>query len=44
VTALDDGRQAALRERLRATLPFAADGSLRLIDRAWTVRGTKRTA
>jgi len=43
VTALDDGRKAALRERLRATLPLAADGSLRLTGRAWAVRGTKRT-
>jgi len=41
VTALDDDRKAALRERLRVTLPVAADGSLRLIDRAWAVRGTK---
>jgi len=41
VSALDDGRQAALRERLRATLPFAADGSIHLVDRAWAVRGTK---
>jgi hypothetical protein len=41
VTALDDDRQAALRERLRATLPVAADGSIRLVDRAWAVRGTK---
>jgi SAM-dependent methyltransferase len=40
-SALDDGRKAALRERLLATLPFAADGSLCLIDRAWAVRGTK---
>ena len=43
-SALDDDRKAALREQLRATLPFAADGSLRLVDRAWAVRGTKRTA
>ena len=44
VSGLDDDRQAVLREQLRATLPFAADGSLRLIDRAWAVRGTKPTA
>jgi SAM-dependent methyltransferase len=44
VSGLDDDRQAALREHLRATLPFAADGSLHLIDRAWAVRGTKPTA
>lgn len=43
-SSLAADRQAALREQLRATLPVAADGSLRLIDRAWAVRGTKRTA
>ena len=43
VTGLDDDRQAALREQLRATLPVATDGSLRLVDRAWAVRGTTRT-
>jgi SAM-dependent methyltransferase len=41
-SSLDADRRAALREQLRATLPFAADGSLRLTDRAWAVRGTKR--
>jgi SAM-dependent methyltransferase len=44
VSGLDDDRQAALREQLRVTLPFAADGSLHLIDRVWAVRGTKPTA
>ncbi|MBA2595909.1 MAG: methyltransferase domain-containing protein [Chloroflexia bacterium] len=44
VSGLDDDRRAALREQLRVTLPFAADGSLHLIDRAWAVRGRKRTA
>jgi hypothetical protein len=44
VSGLDDDRKHALREQLLATLPFAADGSLHLIDRAWAVRGTKRTA
>jgi SAM-dependent methyltransferase len=44
VSALDGEQQAVLRERLRRTLPFAADGSLQLIDRAWMVRGTKRSA
>ena len=43
VSGLDDERKAALREQLRTTLPLAADGSLHLIDRAWAVRGTKRT-
>lgn len=42
VSGLDDERQAVLREQLRTTLPFSADGSLHLIDRAWAVRGTKR--
>ena len=43
VSGLDDDRKDALRERLRGTLPFAADGSLHLIDRVWAVRGTKPT-
>ena len=37
--ALDSETQAALRERLRATLPTAADGSIDLIARAWAVHG-----
>jgi SAM-dependent methyltransferase len=44
VSGLADDRKAALREQLRVTLPFAADGSLQLIDRAWAVRGTKGSA
>ncbi|HSD02255.1 MAG TPA: class I SAM-dependent methyltransferase [Gaiellales bacterium] len=32
-------QRAALRERLRETLPAAPDGSIRLIARAWAVRG-----
>ena len=44
VSGLGDDRKAALREQLRATLPFAADGSLHVIDRACAVRGTKPTA
>jgi SAM-dependent methyltransferase len=43
-SGLDDHRKAALREQLRVTLPFAADGSLHLVDRAWAVRGTKQVA
>jgi hypothetical protein len=31
----------ALRERIRATLPIAADGSIQLIARAWAVRGVR---
>ncbi|CAA9556205.1 MAG: hypothetical protein AVDCRST_MAG73-3299 [uncultured Thermomicrobiales bacterium] len=43
VSALDDERKAALRERLRFTLPTAADGTIALIGRAWAARGWKRT-
>jgi SAM-dependent methyltransferase len=38
-TSLPEERRAALRERLRASLPTAADGSIHLIARAWAVRG-----
>ena len=41
-TSLDDGRRAALRERIRAGLPTAPDGSIRLTARAWAARGTLR--
>jgi SAM-dependent methyltransferase len=34
-------RRAALRERIRASLPVAADGSIDLIARAWAVRGRR---
>jgi len=34
-------QRRALRERLRATLPMAADGSIPLIARAWAVRGVR---
>jgi len=37
--SLSDERRAALRERIRAGLPFAADGSIPLVARAWAVRG-----
>jgi SAM-dependent methyltransferase len=39
VMSLDEERRAALRERLRATLPMAPDGRIRLVARAWAVRG-----
>lgn len=39
--SLDEERRAALREGLRASLPFAPDGSLPLRARAWAVRGHK---
>jgi SAM-dependent methyltransferase len=38
--SLDEPRRAALRERLRAALPTGPDGSIRLVARAWGVRGT----
>jgi len=37
--SLSEERRAALRERVRSTLPIQADGSIRLIARAWAVRG-----
>ena len=39
--SLPEDRSAALRERLRETLHVEADGSIRLIARAWAVRGTR---
>jgi hypothetical protein len=38
--SLDERRRDALRERIRAGLPVAADGVIRLTARAWAVRGT----
>jgi hypothetical protein len=38
--SLDEPGRAALRERLRATLPVAADGGIGLSARAWMVRGS----
>ena len=38
--SLDETARAALRERVRAHLPIAADGSIPLVARAWAVRGT----
>jgi SAM-dependent methyltransferase len=40
VASLDDGHRAALRDLLAERLPTAADGSITLPSRAWTVRGT----
>jgi ubiquinone/menaquinone biosynthesis C-methylase UbiE len=40
-TSLDAPALAALRDRLQATLPRAADGSIPLLGRVWAVRGTK---
>jgi SAM-dependent methyltransferase len=39
VASLDETRRAALRDRLRAALPVAPDGSIRLVARAWAIRG-----
>jgi len=38
---LGEERRTALRERIRAALPAAADGSIDLVARAWAVRGTR---
>jgi len=40
VSSLADGQRVALRARLQATLPKAADGAIPLMARAWAVRGT----
>jgi SAM-dependent methyltransferase len=37
--SLTEERRAELRERIRQRMPFAADGSISLIARAWAVRG-----
>ena len=37
--SLGEARRAELRERIRSTLPVAKDGSIRLIARAWAVKG-----
>ncbi len=39
--SLDEERRVAIRERLRASLPIAADGSISLVARAWAVRGSR---
>jgi len=39
--ALGEDRRAALRERIRADLPIAADGSIPLVARAWAARGER---
>ena len=39
--SLDEARRADLREYLRRRLPVAADGSIRLIARAWAVKGQR---
>ena len=37
--SLSEEHRAALRERIRADLPYASDGSIPLVARAWAVRG-----
>jgi len=39
--SLDEAARTALRDRIRAHLPIAADGSIPLIARAWAARGTR---
>ena len=39
--SLSEDRRVQLRERLYTSLPFALDGSIPLIARAWAVRGVK---
>lgn len=39
--SLSEEQRSQLRERIYNTLPFAADGSIPLVARAWAVRGTK---
>lgn len=41
VVSLNEERRAALRERLRSSLPVEADGAIHLVARAWAVRGTR---
>lgn len=41
VMGLGEEHRTALRERIRAALPTAADGSIDLVARAWAVRGTR---
>lgn len=42
VQSLSGEQQAALRERIRAGLPFALDGSIPLVARAWAARGFRQ--
>ena len=39
--SLSEERRNLLRDRLRDTLPFALDGSIPLVARAWAVRGSR---
>jgi SAM-dependent methyltransferase len=44
IASLDPPAREVLRERLRARLPEASDGRIRLRARAWAVRGTRNLA
>jgi SAM-dependent methyltransferase len=44
VMALSEDARIRLRERIRARLPVASDGSLRLTARAWAIRGATEGA
>jgi SAM-dependent methyltransferase len=41
VTSLSDERRTQLRHRIQDSLPFALDGSIPLVARAWAVKGIK---
>lgn len=41
VMSLDEEKRAELRELLRSLLPFAADGTIPLVARAWAARGRR---
>ena len=38
--SLSEAQRSALRDRIRVTLPINPDGSIRLLARAWAVRGS----
>jgi len=40
--SLPEDRRAALRDRIRSTIPIAPDGSISLTARAWAVKGVKQ--
>jgi SAM-dependent methyltransferase len=42
VRSLSDEQRKTLRERIKSALPFALDGSIPLIARAWAVRGLRQ--
>ncbi|HTP09007.1 MAG TPA: methyltransferase domain-containing protein [Anaerolineae bacterium] len=42
VRSLNNNQREALRERIKSELPFAPDGSISLVARAWAVRGQRQ--